>query len=74
MRITVILKGPLQKYQSGAGMLEMPPGSLLRDVLAFLPLPGAASGLLLVNGVKAAPGQELRDGDRVTIYPPVCGG
>lgn len=55
-------------------MLEMPPGSLLRDVLAFLPLPGAASGLLLVNGVKAAPGQELRDGDRVTIYPPVCGG
>ncbi len=54
--------------------LALPAGSGIGDLLARLGLPEAEVGVLLVNGRDASFDQGLRDGDRVTIIPPIGGG
>lgn len=74
MKVTVTANGPLKKYLAGTHTVELEKGSDLRDLLANLAVPGDSVSLLVLNGQKATIGQELHDGDLVTIYPPVCGG
>lgn len=74
MQITVKLNGPLKKYLSGTDTLVLQPSCDVSELLSLLGLPGTSVSLLVVNGEKATLGQVLKDGDHVSIYPPVCGG
>lgn len=46
------------------------------DLLAHLGVPQAvaSSSILLINGEHGHPWQGLREGDRVSLLPPICGG
>ncbi len=80
--VDVWLYGPLARYGGEAARpshanlkLELPAGSLMRDLLQHLALPGEERGITFINGdLSAMPGvqpdldQELRDGDRVALF------
>ncbi len=44
------------------------------DVTSRLGLEPGATGIVLVNGLHARPGQALAAGDEVSLFPPLGGG
>lgn len=62
----------------GNGVMELPDGATLSDLLARLDVAGAELSLTLVGDV-AVPERDqaarvLQDGERVTVFPPIKGG
>jgi len=78
MKITVKCFATLAGYQPEPPEVETPEGSTAGDVLDSLGLiMGEGKSevrLLMVNGVHAKPERELKDGDRVGLFPAVGGG
>ena len=62
--------------RSGRTHFELPasPGMTVRGVLAEEGLAEQAVHIVMVNGHRATFGTELRDGDRLGLFPPVGGG
>jgi len=54
--------------------IELPPGSTVAQALEALSIPASAPKVVIVNGRAATLGQELFDGDRLILFPPVDGG
>ena len=55
-------------------LAELPDGTTVRRVLETYGVPEEKPKILLVNGRHAAPEQELREGDVLSVFPPVAGG
>ena len=81
MRLDVWLYGQLAQYGGSDDnifanpQVELPEGSLLRDLLAHLGLPTEQRGITFINGdLSAMPGLQpdlehpLADGDRVALF------
>jgi hypothetical protein len=80
--LEVWLYGPLAQYGGQAASKthailrpEMPAGSRVRDLLAYLEMPTKERGITFINGdLSAMPGlqpdldQNLQDGDRVAFF------
>jgi len=49
-------------------------GSRVKDVLTRLSLPAEVPKILLVNGVKSGDETTLKDGDVLSVFPPLGGG
>ncbi len=45
-----------------------------RDICTELNIPPDSVGILLINGFHAAFDDELKDGDLVSLFPPLAGG
>jgi sulfur-carrier protein len=54
--------------------LEVPEGSTIADVIHLLAIPDDVDCLRVVNGRDALLEAGLRDGDVVTLFPPLAGG
>ncbi|HXQ22281.1 MAG TPA: MoaD/ThiS family protein [Candidatus Acidoferrales bacterium] len=55
--------------------LEVPDGTTIGEVLARLTIPQASAHLILVNGDHDRDfDRTLRDGDVLSVFPPVAGG
>ena len=54
--------------------LELAPGSTVAQAIAALPLPPDARKVVLLNGRLAVDAQVLKDGDVLTVFPPLEGG
>ena len=54
--------------------LELAAGSTVADALQAVAIPAAAAKVIMVNGRVAAAGQVLREGDALTVFPPLEGG
>jgi molybdopterin converting factor small subunit len=76
IQVTVHLKGPLNRYFKGSnpGVIQLPGGAVVEDLLQQLSLPRDKTSLLVVNGVKASLETPLQEGDEVVVFPPVSGG
>lgn len=57
-----------------AQQVALPDGSCIRELLAWLALPEAEVGIVLVNREDASFDTPLQEGDRVTLIPPIGGG
>lgn len=53
---------------------DLPQASTAGELLAYARVPSQAARILLVNGVHAKPDEVLKDGDVVSVFPPVAGG
>jgi sulfur carrier protein ThiS len=53
---------------------EFPEGATVADVLAAYRVPEDKPRILLVNGRHAPPDHRLREGDVLSVFPPVAGG
>jgi len=82
MKLEIRLFADLSKkvdpsIQAGSGEsfnLEMPEGVTLGQLFARLGLESEHALIGLVNGLRQAESYQLKDGDRVGIFPPVGGG
>jgi sulfur-carrier protein len=79
MKIQLKLYGNLRRLspggQAGAPMtIELPNGASLQDLVAQLQIPAEETKVAFVNGLVQEWGYELKEGDKVGIFPPVGGG
>ncbi|TAL18605.1 MoaD/ThiS family protein [bacterium] len=63
------LPGGQRKVES-----ELREGATVGDALKFLALKERFLAIILVNGVHAGPETVLREGDVVSVFPPLAGG
>jgi len=79
IEVEVRLYATLRRYGSETGIgepmiLQMPEGSRLADLLARLNVPKDEVKTAFVNSRRQEEDYQLRDGDRVALFPPVAGG
>lgn len=77
MKVKVELQAYLEQYSPDGGDVfdyEVPEGSLVRDLVAGLRMPPDLASIIIVGDANADPSQELKEGDRVIIIPPLAGG
>ena len=65
---------PEQKRGSRTQVMEISEGTTIGEVLQRMNVPTKAVKLIFVNGVRAQIDQDLKDGDKIGIFPPVAGG
>jgi molybdopterin converting factor small subunit len=80
LRVEVRLFASLRSYlPSGSDgartVVELPDGGQLGDVIERLRIPTQLAQLVMVNGIhESGRDRTLRDGDTLSIFPPVAGG
>lgn len=79
MRIEVRLFATLRSYLpphslEGAAVLDVAAGSTVRDVIRSLGIPADFDHVTLIDGCDSRPGSVLREGQILTVYPPLMGG
>ena len=79
MKIQVALYATLSQYlppgaQNRKAAIEIREGATLRDVLDQLGIPQDLPNILLVNGRQAPEETVLKDGEVLSVFPPLAGG
>ena len=76
--LRVALHADLRKYlrpgEVNPRRVELPSGARSNALIAVLGMQREESVTIGVNGELARPGQELRDGDEITLFSPMEGG
>jgi molybdopterin synthase sulfur carrier subunit len=75
IKIDLNLFATLQKYKpEGADSFEVPDTIAVTELFAILNLPEELVKLVFINGRKQGFNYQLKNNDRVGIFPPVGGG
>jgi molybdopterin converting factor small subunit len=79
MTITVVLYAGLARYRPAGvrdrtATLDMAEGATVRDVMRRLGMPDDLSCIPVVSGARAAAERVLRDGETLSLFPPLAGG
>jgi len=74
MEIKVKLFATLRENRGKEVSLELDKGATAEDALKKLEIPKKDVAILMINGRDDNPGKELKDGDLLSIFPPVGGG
>ncbi len=77
-RVELRLFGHLREYLPASAEpgvpMEIPQGFSIQDLIEKLGIPPGDPKIVLVNGLHAMREQILKEGDRVSIFPPIAGG
>ncbi len=79
MKVEIHLFASLAKYlpadaKNKTCIKELPTHSVISDLINTMGVPDPSVKLIFLNGVHAHRSTELKDGDRVGLFPPVGGG
>lgn len=74
MRVEVRLFATFRRDREKKSFMELPAGSLVEDVVYKLKIDKDEVAILLVNGRDGEMSRELKDGDVISLFPPVGGG
>jgi molybdopterin converting factor small subunit len=77
MKVRVNTFANLRDYAppgEGSVELSLADGASVADLLAALQIPAAVEAVILVNGRRADAASRLKNGDDVTLFPPMEGG
>jgi len=75
VHLTATLRGYLPPGTRGDHVvLDVPHGTTVDQVIHSLRIPSELERLTVVNGRDAAPGQQLVEGDVLSVFPPLAGG
>jgi molybdopterin converting factor small subunit len=79
MKIEVALYATLTQYlppgaQNRKAAIEVRDGATIREVMTQLGIPQNHPNMLLVNGKHAGDDTALRDGEVLSVFPPLAGG
>jgi molybdopterin converting factor small subunit len=79
MKVEVALYATLSKYlppgaQNRKAGIEVKDGATVREVMNQLGIPPELPNILLVNGRQAPDTTVLKDGETLSIFPPLAGG
>lgn len=53
---------------------DVPMASTAGELLSYASVPIRSARIILVNGIHSGPDETLKDGDVVSVFPPVAGG
>ena len=54
--------------------LETDDGARVEDVLNLLNISNSMPKIILINGINGNQGETLKDGDVISVFPPIAGG
>lgn len=77
MKVRVQLESYLDQYAPGDDAkfsLDLPDGATISDLLRKLGVPAEQAAVLTLGDEAVDLAQSLKEGDRVTVIPPVAGG
>ena len=79
MKIEVALYATLSQYlppgaQNRRAVIEVKDGATVREVMNQLDIPPELPNILLVNGRQAPETTVLKDGEALSVFPPLAGG
>jgi sulfur carrier protein ThiS len=77
MKVKVELQAYLEGYSPNGDDIfdyEMPEGSRVTDLVAKLGIPTDLASVITIGDQSADPSYALKEGDRVTLVPPIAGG
>lgn len=74
MKVTVKLFATLRDFGPKYNELELQEGSRLSDIIKYFGIPDDFPLIRLVNGDFANNDYMLKDGDIVSLFPPIAGG
>jgi molybdopterin converting factor small subunit len=79
MKVEVALYATLSKYlppgaQNRKAVIEANDGATVRAIMTQLGIPPELPNILLVNGRQAPDTAVLKDGETLSIFPPLAGG
>jgi len=79
MRVELHLYASLNRYlpekrDGQSCIIEIDPGTSIRDLFQKLNIPPDAPKVIFLNGIHAPGDEILKEGDRVGAFPPVAGG
>ncbi len=64
----------LRKYSPPSGKINYKQGMKVKDVMEMLKIPKSEVKIIFVNGAHADLDTELKDGDRIGLFPAIGGG
>lgn len=79
MKIEVALFATLSKYlppgaQNRRAVIEVKDGATVREVLTQLGIPPELPNILLVNGRQSPENTVVKEGETLSVFPPLAGG
>jgi molybdopterin synthase sulfur carrier subunit len=77
MKIRVELQAYLEDYAPGDGAIfayELPDGATVADLIRKLGVPEELASVLVIGDEAVDASHALKEGDRLTVIPPVAGG
>jgi molybdopterin converting factor small subunit len=78
MKITLKLfatfREHLKDHTNGVCEITLHQSASVQQVLAQFRIPGNIPKIILINGVQKAENDSLRDGDILSVFPPIAGG
>ena len=75
VKLFATLRDYLPKGSSGFScMMEIDGRTRVQDILSRLKIPEEIPKIILINGVHGKKDQALKEGDVLSIFPPVAGG
>ena len=77
MRVKVEFQAYLEQYSPNgqtAFDYDLPQGADVNQLIRSLGVPEELASVIIVNDTSAGPEHPLREGDRVTVIPPLAGG
>ena len=77
MKVRVELQAYLEQYSPNGQDLfdyELPDGARVQDLVVKLGMPAELASVIIVGNTNATPSHPLKEGDRVTLIPPLAGG
>ncbi len=75
IKLFATLRDYLPKDSDGRScQLEIDENTTIEKIISQFNIPEEMPKIILVNGVNGTPDQTLKDGDEVSIFPPVAGG
>ena len=79
MKVEVALYATLSKHlppgaQNRRAIIEVKDGATVREVLNHLGVPPELPNILLVNGRQAPEDTVLKEGETLSVFPPLAGG
>ena len=74
MKVEIRLFATFREGRFKKEVWELPEGTKVIDVLNRLEIKPEEVAILLVNGMNAEPEYVLKDGDYISLFPPVGGG
>jgi molybdopterin converting factor small subunit len=75
VKLFATLRDYLPKDSDGKScQVEIDEKTTIEQILTQLNVPGEIPKIILVNGLQGSADQTLKDGDVLSIFPPVAGG
>lgn len=74
VRLYAYLRDTIPEAKKGPLFVDIPDGSTVGDLLAYLQLPNESTLIVMIDGIRQFNTYPLKEASRVAIFPPIGGG